>query len=403
MQRNGLLRHFQKRVDTRDRHVHFVSQFFRRGFATKLLRKLFLRAPELVHDFNHVHRNTDGARLIGNRARDGLANPPDGVGGKFIAAAILKFFDAFHQTDVAFLNQIQKRLATIRVFFGDGNDEAQIGLGHVRFGLEAAIRRRFQRFERLEKFLTWQAHELFQRGDFLLLSLDGGAFFRRVALGLQFRQIPNTRLEFFVDVAGNDNHFLDYFLLVEKFDKGVLQFGAQFLEILLQFFLAALLLRFLPCQILRVHVRIHRVDLFDELAQIFQMTFAVGDFFVNNHAVKTLLRRVGQNLFRDGDVFLRRKAEVVDDALHLHFRVLDFFADLHFLFAREQRHLAHLVHIHPHRVVQNLQPRVILGFFRLRLFRTFGPFGAFGFSLIHDDFHVEAAELGQQRVEVFRT
>jgi hypothetical protein len=99
-------------------------------------------------------------------------------------------------------------------------------------------------------------------------------------------------------------------------------------------------------------------------------------------------------------VFLGRETEAVNDALHLHFRVLDLFADLDFLFAREQGNLAHLVHIHPDRVIENFEAGIILCFFRLLgLLRAFG---AFGFGLIHDDFHVEAAQLAQQRIEIIR-
>jgi len=44
-----------------------------------------------------------GARLIGNGARDGLADPPGAIGRKLVAAAPLELVDRFHQADVAFL------------------------------------------------------------------------------------------------------------------------------------------------------------------------------------------------------------------------------------------------------------------------------------------------------------
>ena len=104
------------------------------------------------------------------------------------------------------------------------------------------------------------------------------------------------------------------------------------------------------------------------LRNVAQMAFAVGDFLVHNHAVKTLLGRLGQEFLRNGDVFLGGEAEAVNDALHLDFGLLDALANLDLLFAREQRHLAHLVHVHPHRVVQNFQPRVLVRLLLLRLF-----------------------------------
>ena len=37
--------------------------------------------------------NADGAGLVGDGAGDGLANPPGGVGGEFVAALVFEFFD----------------------------------------------------------------------------------------------------------------------------------------------------------------------------------------------------------------------------------------------------------------------------------------------------------------------
>ena len=74
-------------------------------------------------------------RLVGNGASDGLTNPPGGVGGEFVAAAPVEFIHAAHQTDVAFLNQIEEMHAAIGVFLGDGNDQAKIGLGQFLLGL----------------------------------------------------------------------------------------------------------------------------------------------------------------------------------------------------------------------------------------------------------------------------
>ena len=102
------------------------------------------------------------------------------------------------------------------------------------------------------------------------------------------------------------------------------------------------------------------MDFFDELAQIAQMAFAIGDFFVHDHAVKTFLGRLGQQFFGDGDVFLGGEAEAVNDALHLHFGLFNALANFDFLFAGEQGHLAHLVHVHADRVVQNFEAGVLV-------------------------------------------
>ena len=76
------------------------------------------------------------------------------------------------------------------------------------------------------------------------------------------------------------------------------------------------------------------------------------------------------------------------------FGLLDALADLDFLLAGEQRHLAHLVHVHPHRVVQDLQPGVFL-FFRFR------RLGALDFGVVND-LDVEVAQLGIELIQILR-
>ena len=95
-------------------------------------------AIHLVDGFDHVHRNTNGACLIRDRAGDGLTNPPGGVGRELVAAAIFEFVHGFHQADVTFLNQIEELQATVGVFFCNGNHQAQVGLDHFAFGTTCA-------------------------------------------------------------------------------------------------------------------------------------------------------------------------------------------------------------------------------------------------------------------------
>ena len=77
---NGLLGDLEDLEDLLLGHVHALGQFFRRGLAAQLLKHLTRNAVELVDGLDHMHRNTDGAGLVGDRARDGLTNPPGGIG-----------------------------------------------------------------------------------------------------------------------------------------------------------------------------------------------------------------------------------------------------------------------------------------------------------------------------------
>src|SRR5438105_15658124 len=81
-----------------------------------------------------MDRQSDRASVVGHGTSDLLAYPPCRVRGEFPAAPVLKAIDAFHQADVAFLNEIEQRKAAIQITLRDRDDEAE-----VRFD-QAALR-----------------------------------------------------------------------------------------------------------------------------------------------------------------------------------------------------------------------------------------------------------------------
>src|ERR1700730_8001920 len=81
-----------------------------------------------------MHRDTDGAGLIGDGAGDSLADPPSGVRGELVAPAVIEFVDRLHESDIAFLNEIEELKAAVRVALGDGDHQAEIGLYELLFG-----------------------------------------------------------------------------------------------------------------------------------------------------------------------------------------------------------------------------------------------------------------------------
>ena len=145
LQRDGLLRHLQHGAHALDRQLDFLGDFFRGGFAAEILDQLLLHAHQLVDRFDHVHRDADGARLVGDRAGDRLADPPGGVGRELVAAAVLEFLHRLHQAHVAFLDQVEEGEAAVGVFFRDGNDEPQVGFDHLGLGLERLVQPALQR------------------------------------------------------------------------------------------------------------------------------------------------------------------------------------------------------------------------------------------------------------------
>src|SRR5262245_29291077 len=71
-----------------DTDVGRPRRFLDGRLAAHLLQQLFRDVAELRHRFDHVHRNADGAGLIGDGASDGLAYPPRRVARELVAAAI---------------------------------------------------------------------------------------------------------------------------------------------------------------------------------------------------------------------------------------------------------------------------------------------------------------------------
>ena len=89
-----------------------------------------------------MHGDADGARLVGDGARDRLPNPPGGVSGELVPPAVLELVHRLHQPDITLLDQVQKLQAAVGILLGDGNHQAQVGLDQLvlrRSGLSLAI------------------------------------------------------------------------------------------------------------------------------------------------------------------------------------------------------------------------------------------------------------------------
>ena len=135
LQADRLLGDLQHLAHLLERHGQLLGQFLGRRLAADLVQHLARGADDLVDRLDHVHRDADGARLVGDRTGDRLPDPPGGVGGELIAAAVLELVHRLHQADVAFLDQIKELQAAVGVFLGDRDHQAQVGLDHLLLGL----------------------------------------------------------------------------------------------------------------------------------------------------------------------------------------------------------------------------------------------------------------------------
>ena len=89
---------------------------------------------DFVDGLEHVDGNTYGSRLVRNGSIDGLSDPPGGVGGELITSTVVEFVHGLHQTDVAFLNSVEKVETSARILLGNGNHETQVGFDEFGFG-----------------------------------------------------------------------------------------------------------------------------------------------------------------------------------------------------------------------------------------------------------------------------
>src|SRR5699024_8971478 len=107
-------------------HVELFTELFRCGFPPQVLEHLTLYAGELVNHFDHMHWNTNGARLIRHRSRNSLTNPPGGVGREFEALGVVKLFNRTNQPQVSLLDEVEELHSSTGVAFCQRDNETQV-------------------------------------------------------------------------------------------------------------------------------------------------------------------------------------------------------------------------------------------------------------------------------------
>ena len=86
-----------------------------------------------------MDRDADGAGLVRDGAGDGLPDPPGGIGGKAETAGAVELFGRLDQADVPLLDEVQESQIVAHMFFGDGHDQAQVGLTEAAAGVQTVL------------------------------------------------------------------------------------------------------------------------------------------------------------------------------------------------------------------------------------------------------------------------
>src|SRR5690606_1836084 len=89
LQRDGVLAGVHHAAHAVRRQVHLLGDLLRRRAAPKLLLKHLRRAVHLADALGHVQGDADCARLLRERPRDRLPDPPRGVRAEAVAALVI--------------------------------------------------------------------------------------------------------------------------------------------------------------------------------------------------------------------------------------------------------------------------------------------------------------------------
>ena len=132
LERDRVLRHAQDLAHLLGRHLELLGDLVRAWLAAQPLHELPLDVHDLVQLLDHVHGDADRARLVGDRARHRLADPPRRVGRELVALAVVELLDRADQAQRALLDQVEERQPAAEVPLRDRDDEAEVRLDHLR-------------------------------------------------------------------------------------------------------------------------------------------------------------------------------------------------------------------------------------------------------------------------------
>src|SRR3954447_891337 len=130
-ERHRRLRTAPNLLDLLRRELEVLRDLAGGRLTPELGAELPLRSHDLVQLLDDMDRHADRPRLVGERTRDRLADPPRGVRRELEAFAVVELLRSANETDRALLDQIEERQALVPIFLRDRNDQAEVRLHHL--------------------------------------------------------------------------------------------------------------------------------------------------------------------------------------------------------------------------------------------------------------------------------
>src|SRR4051812_4071443 len=121
------------RLDPRD-----LGDLVGGGLAPELGDELALGPADLVELLDDVHGDANRPGLVGQGARDRLADPPGRVRRELEALAVVELLRGADEAERSLLDEVQERQPLVAVVLGDGDDEPEVRLDHLLLGIEIA-------------------------------------------------------------------------------------------------------------------------------------------------------------------------------------------------------------------------------------------------------------------------
>ena len=115
-----------------------VGDLLERRLASELRPQLTIGAVDLLQPLDDVHRHADRPRLVGERSRDRLPDPPGRVRRELEAASPVELLDRADEPERALLDEVEEREALVAVVLRDRDDEPEVRLDHPLLRLHVA-------------------------------------------------------------------------------------------------------------------------------------------------------------------------------------------------------------------------------------------------------------------------